>query len=60
MAARRGIVRGQGLRPLYENGPLAALEDNALSELMTLFDSLRVGQARERVLAGGLLVERLQ
>jgi hypothetical protein len=55
-----GTTRGQGLLPLYENLPLAAMEDSALYELLTLFDALRAGQARERELAKKLLEERLQ
>ena len=55
-----GKVRGQGLLPLYEKAPLAALEHAALAELLTLFDALRIGQARERTLASQLLEERLK
>lgn len=55
-----GIVRGPGLLPLYENLPLAAVEDKPLYELLALFDALRAGQARERELAKKLLEERLQ
>jgi hypothetical protein len=55
-----GTVRGPGVLPLYENAPLAAREDNALAQMMTLFDALRIGQAREREKAGALLAERLR
>jgi len=55
-----GKARGQGLLPLYENLPLAAMDDTALYELLALFDALRSGQARERELAKKLLEERLQ
>jgi hypothetical protein len=55
-----GSVRGPGLLPLYANAPLAARDDGNLSQLMTLFDALRIGQAREREKAGELLVLRLQ
>jgi hypothetical protein len=55
----KGIARGPGLLPLYENLPLAAKDDPALYELLALFDALRAGQARERELARKLLEERL-
>lgn len=55
-----GVVRGLGLLPLYENLPLAAMDDLMLYELLALFDALRAGQARERELAKKLLEERLQ
>jgi len=56
----KGIARGPGLLPLYENLPLAAKDDPALYELLALFDALRAGQARERELARKLLEKRLQ
>lgn len=55
-----GTVRGTTLLPLYPKLPLAALQDPALYELLALFDALRMGQARERELARGLLEERLK
>jgi hypothetical protein len=55
-----GTSRGQGLLPLYEKLPLAAVDDPKLYELLALFDALRIGQARERELAKKLLEERLQ
>ena len=55
-----GTHKGVGLLPLYEKAPLAALEDKALYQLLALFDGLRIGQARERDVATGLLVERLR
>ena len=55
----KGIARGPGLLPLYENLPLAAQDDPAFYELLALFDALRAGQARERELAKKLLEERL-
>lgn len=54
-----GSHRGLTLQPLYENLPLAARDDKALYELLALLDALRIGQARERDLAAGLLQERL-
>ncbi len=47
----QGQVRGQGITPLYSTVPDAALEDEALYELLALTDALRVGRARERHLA---------
>ncbi len=55
-----GTTRGQGVLPLYEQLPLAAVDDPKLYELLALFDALRIGQARERELAKKLLEERLQ
>src|SRR5581483_4039468 len=55
-----GTTRGQAVLPLYENLPLAAVDDARLYELLALFDALRMGQARERELAKKLLEERLQ
>jgi len=56
----RGKVRGMALLPLYEKLPIAAMEDEDLYALLSLFDALRTGQARERELAKKLLEERLQ
>lgn len=55
-----GTHRGLTLQPLYENLPLAARDDKGLYELLALLDALRIGQARERELAAGLLQERLR
>lgn len=55
-----GTHRGLTLQPLYESLPLAARDDKALYELLALLDALRIGQARERELAAGLLQERLR
>ena len=55
-----GPVRGQGLLPLYGKLPLAAVDDAKFYEMLSLFDALRIGQARERELASKLLQERLQ
>jgi len=55
-----GPVRGPGILPLYERLPLAAMEDPMLYELLALFDALRIGQARERELAGQHLEERMK
>jgi hypothetical protein len=55
-----GPVRGSTLLPLYPKLPLAAQADVCLYELLALFDALRIGQARERELARGLLEARLK
>lgn len=55
-----GTHRGLTLQPLYESLPLAAQDDKALYELLALLDALRIGQARERELAAGMLQERLR
>ena len=53
-------MRGSTLLPLYPKLPLAARADQCLYELLALFDSLRIGQARERELARSLLESRLK
>jgi hypothetical protein len=45
--------------PLYPSAPSAALGNQALYESLTLFDGIRVGNARERSLARKFLEERL-
>ena len=55
-----GNLRGQGLLPLYEAIPLAAQDDPDFYALLALFDTLRIGQARERELAAKLLQERIR
>jgi len=55
----QGPMQGQGLLPLYEKLPLAAVDDPMMYELLALFDALRIGQARERTLAAKLLEERI-
>jgi hypothetical protein len=47
------------LYPLYPSVPGAAAKNAALYELLSLFDALRSGAARERKLASDLLSERL-
>ena len=46
-----GNVRGQSIEPLYPCVPEAAMKDPRLYELLALVDALRVGRAREKVLA---------
>ncbi len=55
-----GSVRGQTLLPLYPGLPAAAKEDSKLYELVALFDALRIGQAREREMAGKMLAARIK
>jgi hypothetical protein len=54
-----GTVRGSALYPLYPSVPIAALRLPALYELLTLFDALRAGSARERSLARTMLADCL-
>lgn len=51
----KGAMRGLSLAPLYPSVPEAALQDAKLYALLTLFDALRAGQARERNAARDLL-----
>ena len=55
-----GTTRGMTLLPLYEKAPLAAVEDKALYEMLSLFDALRIGAARERELEIMFLEERFR
>jgi hypothetical protein len=55
-----GDVRGAAVEPLYKSVPQAARRDSALYELLALVDAIRIGRARERKLAEGLLRSRLQ
>jgi len=55
-----GSVRGQTLFPLYPGLPAAAKDDSQLYELVALFDALRIGQAREREIAGRMLEARIK
>jgi hypothetical protein len=55
-----GEVRGAALEPLYRSAPQAARRDSALYELLALVDAIRIGRARERKLAEGMLRSRLQ
>lgn len=51
----KGTARGLSLAPLYPSVPDAALRDEKLYALLTLFDAIRSGQARERNAASNLL-----
>lgn len=54
-----GVMRGQGLRPIYKSIPDASLLDAEFYEWMALLDAIRSGRARERELAVRLIRERL-
>ena len=47
----KGSTRGVALQPLYPSVPRAAERDSRLYDLLSLFDAIRVGAARERELA---------
>ncbi|MFO1320528.1 MAG: hypothetical protein U1F52_13005 [Burkholderiales bacterium] len=51
----KGSVRGVSLVPLYPTVPEAALRDEKLYAMLSLFDAIRTGQARERNAAQELL-----
>ena len=55
-----GKVRGQAIEPLYPNAPLAAKNDRKLYEFLALVDAIRVGRAREKILAIKELEARLK
>ena len=56
----KGKVRGIALEPLHPVVPGAAKRDPFLGELLALFDAIRIGNARERGLAGKELNLRLE
>lgn len=51
----KGTVRGLSLAPLYPAVPEAALRDEKLYAVLSLFDAIRSGQVRERNAARDLL-----
>ena len=57
---RNGKARGIAFYPLYPSVPEAAGRNEALYELLVLFDAVRGGSARERALAIDELDKRLQ
>lgn len=56
----KGLVRGLSLAPLYPSVPDTTLKDARLYALLTLFDAVRSGQARERDAAKKLLAPYFQ
>jgi hypothetical protein len=59
-AHAKGSVRGLSLAPLYPSVPDAVLRDERLYAILSLFDAIRAGQAREREAAQKLLEEYFQ
>jgi hypothetical protein len=55
-----GQVRGQAVEPLHRAAPEAVGEWSDLGEILALLDSLRVGDARVRNVAGDCLSTRLR
>lgn len=55
-----GHVRGATLSPLYPAAVEAARNDQALYAALALLDALRIGRARERILAEKMLLEMLR
>jgi DNA-binding Lrp family transcriptional regulator len=55
-----GRVQGAGVEPLYRSVPLAARNDGALYDLLTLVDAVRIGRTRERRIAERELFKRLK
>jgi hypothetical protein len=54
-----GTMRGQSIIPLFPGAPLLAVDNPALYDLLALIDALRVGTARVRTIAAGLLGDRI-
>lgn len=54
-----GNIRGQEIQPLHPNVPEACLKDSLFYELMSLCDSLRVGNSREKNIAMQELKDRI-
>ncbi|MCG7927232.1 MAG: hypothetical protein JAY67_17050 [Candidatus Thiodiazotropha taylori] len=53
-----GSVQGLAFYPLYPSVPKAAKADSLLCEVLSLFDAVRGGAAREREIARDLINER--
>jgi len=54
-----GEHRGMGLSPLHKSVPEAVRHDRALYDSLAALDALRIGRARERKYAEGILREML-
>jgi hypothetical protein len=54
-----GTMRGESITPLYDGAADAGRRDNRLHRALALVDALRIGQARERNIAGELLKDEL-
>jgi hypothetical protein len=57
--SRHGGVPGISLTPLYPSVPEAAHADPHLYELLALVDALRIGKARERMIASQIIRDRV-
>lgn len=55
----QGEIRGESFSPLYKSVPIAAKNDPALYELLTLVDALRGGRVREQDMARKELKKRM-
>lgn len=55
-----GQVRGTSLAPLYPAAVEAARNDETLYAALALLDAIRIGRARERLLAEKMLLEMLR
>ncbi len=56
----RGAVKGQSIAPLFKTVCSAIAQDARLYALLALVDAIRIGQARERNIAGERLVAMLR
>lgn len=54
-----GQHRGAAIEPLYAGAPGTLRHNPELYDLLTLVDALRIGRARERLRARGLLQDQL-
>jgi predicted transcriptional regulator len=54
-----GMMRGETIEPLHPKVPEACLKDAVFYEYMALCDALRVGRAREKIIAIRELKKRL-
>jgi hypothetical protein len=57
--SKDGTIRGQSLPPLCKAAPNFPRTNPDLYKLLTLIDALRIGRARDRSIAAGLLEQEL-
>jgi hypothetical protein len=50
-ASEEGTSKGIAVSPLYETVPFAVLKDPKLHHLLALIDTIRIGRAREQIMA---------
>ena len=55
----KGNIKGQSIVPLYKSVPEAVLKNSKLHEMLALVDAIRVGNAREKILAVVELKKRI-